>query len=627
MRRKETSQSVIIRLLFSLVLLGMFFSALPAPKAYALMNEPRNYIVKLHSADPSALNFYGQDAKHQFIFSNEGQFKNIYTFSSRYNITDLKSLLGDRAEYVEVNRPYQTSDAARLAAQYITSNDPGFTSNALNIDKEWAIPFAGFDYAWGKTTGSVNNVVAVIDTGIDGTHEDLQDMRLVEGYNFISSQPLIGRVDSDDNGHGTLVTGILGASANNGKGIVGTNWAISVMPLKALDASGRGDSASVAQAIIWSVDHGANLINMSLGGIGFAHDVVLANAITYAFNKGAVIVSAAGNDSATVGGNLDTEPVYPVCGDNGSNMIIGVAAIDHMGLKPQFSNYGSSCVDVVAPGKRILSTINIDPLTKSKAPNSYAYASGTSLAVPFVVGQAALLKALHPEASNVQIRDQILSTTDKVDDLNLSQCAGSSCRGMLGSGKINLRAAVDKPLAVNTIRDGDLITLSPTSQIYQLVGNQKRPVSTFVLRQRFLDKLPKLVTQSQMNNYSDGPFVTPVDGTLVQTASSPTVYIIARGQKLPITYQIFRHRALNFSHVVQMADAEVNTWPTGNFLPPKEGTLVRAAGDRTMYWVVGETLHPVNSAFYQQRGLKVFPLLTVSRADLAGFPRGEAYIR
>ncbi len=514
-----------------------------------------------------------------------------------------------------------------ISTQTLTANDPGFTQNPLNIDKQWAIPAAGFDYAWAKTTGSSSNIVAIIDTGLDATHEDLQNLRLVDGYDFVNNQPISGRINSDDNGHGTVVAGILGASANNGIGVVGTNWAISIMPLKALDSSGKGTSNTVAQAITWATDHGANFINLSLGGIAAAHDSTLSTSVSYAFNKGVLIVAAAGNDTANSGDNLDTNPLYPVCEDNGSNMILGVTALDQNGLKPIFSNYGSGCVDVAAPGKHILTTINHDPVTKAFTPNAYIYVSGTSVAVPFVVGEAALIRALNPDATNVQIRDQILSTTDSVDDLNLSQCAGQSCRTKLGSGQINLRTATDKALSPAPLKEGDLITLAPGSQIYQLVGNQKRPVSQFVIQQRFSIILPRLVTPTQLNEFIEGPSATPQDGTLVKTSSSPVVYIIQRGQKFPLTFQVFLQRKFNFNNVVTLADSEVNTWMTGSLLAPAEGTIVRTAKDRTLYWVVGETLHPISSQFYKERGLNVFPIFYVSREDLAGFAKGEAYIR
>lgn len=463
------------------ILSAVFVYALAPVLVLAQAASPIEYLVKLKTANPGALKNLGFDVNHQFAFSNNPAFQNIYGFESVRTLTDLKSELSNFADYIQTDNNFSASQIYNsypyVTTQSLTANDPGFTSNPLNIDREWAIPAAGFDAAWTKTTGSAANIVAVIDTGIDATHEDLQNLRLVDGYDFIHSQPITGRVNSDDNGHGTLVAGVLGASANNGLGIVGTNWLISIMPLKALDSTGKGDSDSVAQAITWAADHGANIINLSLGGIGFGHDVTLSNAIAYAFNKGVLIVAAAGNDTATTGGNLDLNPVYPVCDDNGNNEVLGVAAVDQNGLKPEFSDYGSSCIDVVAPGKRILSTINHDPITGAYTPNSYAYASGTSLAAPFVAGEAALIRALNPAATGVQIRDQILTTAVSVDNLNLSQCGGQSCRGLLGAGEINAAAAAGKTIPQTAIADGDLVTLAPNSQIYQVVGNQKRMVS------------------------------------------------------------------------------------------------------------------------------------------------------
>ena len=162
-----------------------------------------------------------------------------------------------------------------------------------------------------------------------------------------------------------MVTGVLGATANNGLGVVGTNWQISIMPVKALDSIGQGDAATLAQAIVWAADNGAQFINLSVGGVGFGHDTTLANAVSYAFNKNVVIVAAAGNDLKVTGESLDQNPVFPICDDNNYNMVIGVAATDQNDQKADFSNYGHNCIDVSAPGKRILSTISIDPELKS----------------------------------------------------------------------------------------------------------------------------------------------------------------------------------------------------------------------------------------------------------------------
>src|SRR6185369_15924373 len=123
----------------------------------------------------------------------------------------------------------------------------------------------------------------------------------VDGYNFITNSPISGRVNSDDNGHGTLVAGVLAASANNGLGIAGTNWQISIMPLKVLDKSGKGDAEAVSKAIVWAADHGAKIINLSFGGNGFDHDTTLSNAISYAYGKNVLIIAAGGNDVAKTG--------------------------------------------------------------------------------------------------------------------------------------------------------------------------------------------------------------------------------------------------------------------------------------------------------------------------------------
>lgn len=508
-----------------------------------------------------------------------------------------------------------------------TAVDPAFTGNPLDIDKQWALPKADFDLAWNKTIGSKNNVVAVIDTGIDETHEDLKGIIFLPGFDFIHNQDIPIGQNSDDNGHGTLVAGVLGATANNSIGIAGTNWQISLMPLKALDASGKGEAAAVAQSIIWATDHGAQFINLSIGGLGFGHDTALVNAITYAFNHNVLIVAAAGNDSAAVGQNLDQNPVFPICDDNNYNMVLGVTATDQNDLKPEFANYGRNCIDVTAPGKRILSTINFDPASKKAAPNSYAYASGTSLAVPFVVGQAVLIKSLYPFASNIQIRDKIITTADPIDNLNLSQCGGQSCRGFLGTGRINVAKSLENAIS-QPFNEGDLVKLIDQSGVvYEIQGGQKRLISPFVLNQKFIGASMKTAVFGQLAGYPDGPYVTPKEGTLVKFDKSPTVYIIQSGQKLPVSFQVFQHRKFQFGDVNTLSYSELDSWTTGSFLPPQEGTLVKSVRNRTVYWVVNQALHPINWNFYVDRGLNVFPILIVSDSEISAYSKGEAYIR
>ncbi|PIR96126.1 MAG: hypothetical protein COT92_02885 [Candidatus Doudnabacteria bacterium CG10_big_fil_rev_8_21_14_0_10_42_18] len=582
--------------------------------------ERDNYIIQLKDkADLKVLEYYANSLEQKFGFSDSSEFSGIYKFSSEYPLNSLQVFLAGKFEYLEKIK--------RMAASRVVLNDPGFTENSLDIDKQWGLIKPEFNKAWDKTTGNVSTVIAVIDTGIDATHEDLQQATLVQGYDFINKQKINGRINSDDNGHGTLVAGILSATPNNGIGISGINWTISVMPIKALDKDGSGDSSVIAEAIVWATDNGADILNLSLGGAGFGHDSTLSKAISYAFNKDVVIVAAAGNDVAVTGGNLDSEPVFPICEDNNSNMIIGVAAVDYRDIKPEFSNYGKNCIDVAAPGKRILSTINHDPFSKAVSPNSYAYASGTSLAVPFVAGQAALIKALFPLATNTQIRDRIISTADPVDNLNLSQCGGGSCRGLLGSGRINAYKSLLYPMTAQSLFDGDLVRLEGGDQFYYITGGQKRLVSTFVYNQRFLEASVKTVTENELSGYQAGAYAAPLEGTLIKTNNDPTVYIILYGKKLPITYGVFIQRNLDFSDVETLSFSEVNSWVKGSLLPPMEGSLLRARTNRTVYWVVGETLHPINYNFYMEKGLNIFPVLYVPETDLENYPKGEAYIR
>jgi subtilisin family serine protease len=185
-------------------------------------------------------------------------------------LAQLQVVLGSDAEYIHPDQTLQT------AVDAIVANDPGFTTNTANIDKQWGLAKARFPEAWRKTTGSTKTVVAVVDTGIDQTHEDFANTTFVPGYNVPDNKAIGLRTNSDDNGHGTLVAGIIGASSNNAVGVTGANWQVSLMPVKALNSAGSGEASDLAQGIVWAADNGAQIINLSVGGLGFAHDLTLA---------------------------------------------------------------------------------------------------------------------------------------------------------------------------------------------------------------------------------------------------------------------------------------------------------------------------------------------------------------
>ena len=505
--------------------------------------------------------------------------------------------------------------------------DPGFSLDVLNVDKQWGLAASNFPQAWEKTVGNASTVVAVIDTGIDQTHEDMSGGNYLTGFDFINNKELPVGSNSDDNGHGTLVASIIGAKANNNKGIAGAGWNVSLMPLKALDSEGRGDSKTVARAILWAADHKANIINLSLGGSGFEHDVDLSSAITYAYNNGLVIVASAGNDTQDSAKDLDQKPVFPVCNDNNRNMVIGVTALDEHMRKPEFANYGKNCIDVAAPGRRILGAINIDPVAKVKTQSGYVYGSGTSLAAALVSAEAALIKSFYPNVTNQQIRDRIISTAKNIDAMNIAQCGGISCQGRLGAGLINASAAVSTSFSEPFVFEGDVVKAEQQSEIYWIYGGQKRLVSPMVFNQRFIDSPIKIILPGQLEKIPNGPYATPLEGTLVKSLNEPTVYKIENGLRLPITAQIFKQRKYNFSEVKIADVSELNSWTKGRFLAPLEGTLVKTPNSSQLYWVIGGAMHKINQEFYKNRGLWIFPKITVTNKDFIGYNIGETYIR
>ena len=578
----------------------------------------QSYIIKLNSNNPEILQTQVKSVEPKFKFTENPAFKNIFRVSSDLSLSEIKTRLNGQFEYVEV-------DQTILAKADITLNDPGFTNNAFDTEKQWGLAKAKFPAAWNKSTGANSVVVAIIDTGVDATHEDLEAQTFVKGFNFLTQKDIAIGTNSDNNGHGTLVAGIIGAKVSNNLGVAGGAWQVTLMPIKALDSNGSGSSSDISEAMVWATDHGASIINMSLGGLGFSHDTTLSNAVSYAFNKNVVLVAAAGNDVAINGGNVVDNPVFPICADNGENMIIGVTATDNNDLKATFANYGKNCVDVSAPGRRILSTINYDPVIHVPAPDAYAYASGTSMAVPYVTAQAVLLKAAFPLATNRQIRDRIISTADPIDVLNPVQCEGLSCSGLLGAGRINVEKSLQKEIAPY-IQEGDLVKLNTTGQLFHIYGGKRHPIFPFVFHQRFAVTTPKIVTELDLATFPEGQYAEPVDGTLIKTDSDPTVFYMSKGLKFGVTAQMFKlYNFADFS-VNSITTSEINSWITAGLLPPPDGSLVRTEKNQTVYWTVGGVLHPINNNFFISRGLNIFPVIYVSDQDLKNFSKGESYI-
>ncbi|XXM71151.1 S8 family peptidase [Lysinibacillus sphaericus] len=240
------------------------------------------------------------------------------------------------------------------------------------------------NYAWDYTRGSSGQEIAVLDTGVDYNHPDL-DGKTIRGYDFVDND----YYPMDLNGHGTHVAGTAAAETNNGTGVAGMAPNTKILAVRVLDANGSGSLADIADGIRYAADQGAEVINMSLGCD--CSTPTLESAVNYAWNKGSVIVAAAGND----GVSTTFEPASYA-------NVIAVGAVDSYDRRASFSNYGT-WVDVTAPGVDIASTV---------PNNGYAYMSGTSMASPHVAGLAGLLAS--QGRSNVQIRQAIEQTADPI---------------------------------------------------------------------------------------------------------------------------------------------------------------------------------------------------------------------
>ena len=247
--------------------------------------------------------------------------------------------------------------------------------------EQWGPVVVDAPSAWDLSKGSPSTVVAVLDTGVDPTHPDLEGS-LVAGYDFVNGDgdPL------DDEGHGTAAAGVVAARTNNSQGQAGICWQCSLMAVKVLDAEGEGTMSDVAAGIVWAVDHGARVISMSLGGP--ATTQTLADAVAYATAKGAVLVAAAGNEGSS-------EPSYPAALDG----VIGVAGTTRADALYSWSNLGL-WAQVAAPG------CNVAPYPNGE----YVNFCGTSSATPIVAGIAGLALSARPQATRRQVEDALAQT-------------------------------------------------------------------------------------------------------------------------------------------------------------------------------------------------------------------------
>jgi len=272
---------------------------------------------------------------------------------------------------------------ARPAVKYQAAGVPGTLPNDPLFPGQYGLEntgqtggTAGADInvapVWSTATGSKDVIVAVIDEGVNISHEDLKRniwlnadeipnngedddengyVDDIRGYDFYNDDETVYDAEDGDR-HGTHVAGIIGAQGNNGVGVAGVNWNVSIMPVKFLGPDG-GDDFAGAEAIVYAVDNGAKVINCSWGGEG--DSPIIEEAIDYANDHGVLIAAAAGND----GMSTDSYAFWPASSD--SPNVISVAATDENDELAPFSNFGERTVDIGAPGVDVTSTIPVEP--------------------------------------------------------------------------------------------------------------------------------------------------------------------------------------------------------------------------------------------------------------------------
>jgi len=285
------------------------------------------------------------------------------------SLEQIQKAFEGKYDYVEQDRTSQLQ---------MTTNDP-------KLSQQWALSKTKVTDAWEISKGLNDVVVAMIDTGIYRQQEDLAAANISQGWDYISEKP----VDSDVYGHGTLTTGVIAATANNGIGISGVCWNVKIIPLQVFGDSGGAETSDICKALYDAVDMGADIINMSFGG--YYNSKAMSDAVANAVAKGCIVVAAAGNE-------YGPDYMYPASYDG----VISCSSINSSLNPSDFTSYNDK-VDVAAPGEDILST-SADGVSK------YASVDGTSFSSPYVAGIAALAKS-YDDKIDANDFQRILRTT------------------------------------------------------------------------------------------------------------------------------------------------------------------------------------------------------------------------
>ena len=376
-------------------------------------------------------------------------------------------------------------------------DDPGYVD-------QWYLPAVGADRAWEVTRGSESVVVAVLDTGVDGTHSELAG-RLTAGWDTISGSPLAAG-NTDPVGHGTATAGLVAASTSNARGIASLGWHTRVMPVRIGNAEGA-TAADLMAGLRYAADNGARIINVSLGSECTSGGE--ANAVSYAQGKGALIVAAAGNE------RQEGNPVeYPAAHPG----VLAVGATTRTGTVASYSNSGSY-IDLVAPGGAAGSSVADSVIVLAPMPAAFDAGSGTSFSSPIAAAAAALVLAANPGMSAAAAGERLVAT---------ARDAGPAGRdNEFGAGILDAAAAVGPVSSTTTTTTAPATTTTtapgPGAQVVRLSGGDRMATAVAISQSGFPSGGVEAVVLARADDFPDAlagaPFAAGLNAPLLLTGS------------------------------------------------------------------------------------------------------------
>jgi len=549
-----------------LFFLSNFLFILPAQS-----EEQKDFLIMYQSVDGARKNV------HKIHFASESAAK------ARF-----KKLKSDPAvSQVEFGEPFRT----------LSIPNDSYYSN------QWALSKISAPAAWDITTGSASNVIAFVDSGIDYTHQDL-DGKIWEnstekngvagvdddgngyvddwrGWDFVGNDNDPKEEAGSEAGHGTATAGIAAAETNNGVGIAGIDWQAKIMVLRAMNPQGEGDPDNVALAIRYAADKGAKIINLSIGSP--TDWSAVRNAVDYAYNKGSLLVAAAGNDGA-----------YGISYPAKYSNVVAVGSSNSSDQRSSFSNYGPE-LDVLAPGENIYTTYWAQGYS-----NSYAVVSGTSASVPFVSGLASLIWADEPTLSSVQVFTKIRGTAEKISSLGLN-----SKTDQCGYGRINLLRA----LKIKLVKGSG-------PWVYLLDSGQKRWITSPYV----FNSLGLLWEDIWTKSDSELPSVTGQPIYSFVKGSGSSVYLLDLGKKRHIVSPFIFERYGRWDQITTISNDLLATFSEVDAL---SWLLVKSSSRSEVYLVDSGTKHHIPDPFhFQLWGFRWGDIATLSDNAIDQIPTG-----